>query len=269
VTEVEYELMTIAEILEAKRKAPIAFAPISPIEWHGPHMPVGTDGLHAHHVAVRVAGEVGGVVLPTFFLGTETVRLPGSGAEQLGALGLADDTRVVGMDLPGFPVRSLYLEEGAFAVAVRELVRALAADDFRLVVLVNGHGARNHMRALERIAREETRTGELTVMSLMVWVRPTPPNEDPGHATLEETAVMMAVARDRVHLDRLPPVDAPLRYADYGIVDGRAFDGFPSHDFTVPPEADPRSASVALGEQILDREVKAAVAQIQEEVERW
>ena len=197
------------------------------------------------------------------------MRLPGGEAEQLGALGLADDARVVGMDLPGFPVRSLYFEEGAFAVAVRELVRLLAADDFRLVVLVNGHGARNHMRTLERIAREETRAGELTVMSLMVWVRPPPPHEDPGHATLEETAVMMAVARDHVHLDRLPPADAPLRYADFGIVDGRAFDGFPSDDFSVPPEADPRSASVALGEQILEREVQAAVERITEEVEQW
>jgi len=268
-SKIEYELMTIGEILEAKSRASLVFAPVSPIEWHGPHLPVGTDGLHAHHVAVRVAKEVGGVVLPTLFLGTETVRLPGNDPEQLGALGVDEGARVVGMDLPGFPVKSLYIEESAFGVAVRELVRALAADSFRLIVLVNGHGATNHMRTLERIAREETRRDEVTVMSLMVWVPPPPPNQDPGHASLEETAVMMAISGEHVHLDRLPPPDVPLRYAEHGIVDGPAFDGFPTSDFTVPPHADPRSATSEQGEQILDREVRAAVARVREELERW
>jgi len=45
VTKVEYELMTIGEIVEAKRHAPLVFVPVSPIEWHGPHLPIGTDGL--------------------------------------------------------------------------------------------------------------------------------------------------------------------------------------------------------------------------------
>src|SRR5438876_1353470 len=76
------------------------------------------------------------------------------------------------MDFPGFPVKSLYFEESAFGIAVRDLVRALAADSFRVIVLVNGHGATNHIRTLERIAREEARRDEVTVMSLMVWVPP-------------------------------------------------------------------------------------------------
>ena len=265
---VEYELMTIGEILEAKRHASLAFVPVSPIEWHGPHLPVGTDGLHAHHVAVRAARELGGVVLPTLFVGTETIRLPGNDSEQLGALGLDDDARVVGMDLPGFPVQSLYFEESAFGVAVRELVRALAADSFRLIVLANGHGAVNHMRTLERIAREETRRDQTTVMSLMVWVPPPPPNRDPGHAAREETAVMIAIAGEHVRLDQLPPSGVPLRYAEYGIVDGPAFDGFPTSDFTVPPHADPRSATPEEGKQILEREVQSAVARVRQELSR-
>ena len=240
---VEYELMTPSEILEARRHFAVAFAPVSPLEWHGPHLPVGTDGLHAHRVAVRVAREVGGVVLPTLFVGTETVLQSGPASDQLGVLGLDRDARVVGMDFPGFPVKSLYFEESAFGIAVRELVLALAADSFRLIVLVNGHGATNHMRTLERIAREESRRDEVTVMSLMVWVPPPPPNQDPGHAAREETAVMMAIAGEHVRLDLLPPLGVPLPYRDYGIVDGPAFDGFPTSDFTVPPHADPRSAT--------------------------
>ena len=261
---VEYELLTIEEIVDAKRRAPLVFAPVSPIEWHGPHLPVGTDGLHAHEVAVRVARQVGGVVLPTLFAGTETVLQ----ARQLRVLGLDEDSRVVGMDFPGFPVKSLYFEEGAFAVAVRELVRNLAADAFRLIVLVNGHGATNHMRTLDRIAREESRRDGFTVVSLMVWVPPPPPSVDPGHAAREETAVMLAIAGGRVRLDRLPPAGTPLAYAEHGIVDGPAFDGSPTPDFTVPPEADPRNATAQEGERILEREVEAAVARVREELAR-
>ncbi len=52
---VEYELMRPAEVVAARERCPVAFVPIGPLEWHGPHLPMGTDGLHAHHVAVRVA----------------------------------------------------------------------------------------------------------------------------------------------------------------------------------------------------------------------
>ena len=267
-TKVEYELMTPGEILEARRRASLVFCPVSPIEWHGPHLPVGTDGLHAHHVAVRVAHETGGVVLPTLFAGTETVLQSVPDRDQLGRLGLDADERITGMDFPGFPVKSLYFEESAFGIAVRELVRGLAADDFRVIALVNGHGARNHVQTLDRIAREETHPGERTVVSLTVWVPPAPPLEDPGHAAREESSVMLAIAGEHVRLEELPPAGVPLRYADHGIVDGPAFDGFPTDDFTVRPEADPRAATREEGERILQHEVQSAVARVREELAR-
>jgi creatinine amidohydrolase len=254
---VEYERMTPPEIVAARERRPVAFVPFGPIEWHGPHLPLGTDAIHAGHIARGLAEELGGVVLPTFFLGTETVRLPGNGPEELGVLGLDDDVRVVGMDLPANSVRSLYIEEGAFAVAVREIVRGLTGDGWRLVVLVNGHGAINHIRTLERIAREET-SAEARVISLMAWTPPEPPREGPGHADREEAAVMLAIAPDLVRLDQLPPLETPLRYADHGIVDSAAFDGFPGEDFLLPREADPRLATREEGEELVAQELAAA-----------
>jgi creatinine amidohydrolase len=265
---VEFELMTPGEIAEARARLPLVFVPLGPIEWHGPHLPLGTDALHAGRMARRLAGELGGLVLPTFFMGTETVRLPGTGAEELGALGLGDDVRVVGMDLPANSVKSLYFEEGAFAVTVRELVRGLKNDAWRLIVLVNGHGAVNHLRTLERIAREETLLPETRVLSLMAWTAPKPPSQGPGHADREETAVMLAIAGDLVRLDALPPLETPLRYADYGIVDSAAFDGFPGPDFLLPRDADPRLATREEGEQILAAELQAGLAAVERELER-
>src|SRR5215203_3069938 len=131
-----YELMRPEQVVEAREQASVAYVPIGPLEWHGPHLPFGLDGLHAHAVSVRAAQEAGGVVLPTLFAGTETVRPPGPGPQSLGTLGLPDDARIVGMDFPNHSIDSLYYEEGAFAITVRELVSSLLGAGFRNVLLV-------------------------------------------------------------------------------------------------------------------------------------
>jgi creatinine amidohydrolase len=259
---VEYEMMRPGEIVAARERCPVAFIPIGPLEWHGPHLPLGTDGLHAHHVAVRVARAIGGVVLPTLFAGSETVRLPGPGAQRTAALGFDAGQRIVGMDFPGNPVKSLYFEESAFGITVREIVRGLKADPYRLLVLLNGHGAPNHQRTLERIAVEETVAGQVEVLYRTAWNPWTGPQMGPGHADQWETAVTLAFAEPLVSLGDLPARDQALHYADVGIVDGRAFDGFPTPDYSVPAESDPRAAQRAAGETF----VRDAVATIVEEV---
>jgi creatinine amidohydrolase len=212
VPKVEYELMPPDEIVAAREQCPVAFVPIGPLEWHGPHLPLGTDGLHAHHIAVRVARIIGGVVLPPLFAGTETVRLPGNGPQQLGCLGLQEDERVVGMDFPGNPVQSLYYEEGAFAITVREVIRCITREPFRLIVLLNGHGAVNHVRTLRRLAVEETNAPQVYVEYYPAWTGPKPPFADPGHAEKWETALLLALEEPHVKLSALPPIEQPLRY---------------------------------------------------------
>jgi creatinine amidohydrolase len=258
---VQYELMTPAEIVGARAAAPMAFVPIGPLEWHGPHLPLGLDGLHAHEVAVRAATDVGGVVLPTLFAGTETVRPAGTGPQSVGALGFSSDERIVGMNFPENSVNSIYFEESAFGITVRELVRGLVADGFRVVVLVNGHGAVNHQVTLRRIAVEETDASGARVVYHLVFL-PIPDAEGPGHATRAETAVGMVFAPGRVQLDRLPPHDVALGYRDYGIVDAAAFDGRPAANFAVPADDDPRVATAEQGEAILRDESAALVAAV-------
>lgn len=265
---VEYELMTPGEIVAARAHCPIAFVPIGPLEWHGPHLPVGTDGLHAHHVAVRVARIVGGVVLPPLHVGTETVMLPGNGPQQLGALGFDGHERIVGMDFPGFPVKSLYFDEAAFGITVREVVRGLKADPFRLIVLLNGHGADNHMRTLERIALEETAPPQVHVVYQPAWTTPEPPRLGPAHADKWETSIILALEGRHVALSQLPPRDQPLRYRDYGIVEARAFDGNPAPGFLLSREADPRYAARDDGERLVAEEVRVIVEDVRRRLDQ-
>ena len=77
---------------------------------------------------------------------------------------------------------------------------------------------------------------------------------------------MLAIAGDRVRLDALPARGAPLLYAEHGIVDGVAFDGDPTADYSVRPESDPRGSTREEGEAILAAEVQAAVAAVEREL---
>jgi len=262
---VEFELMRPPQIAEARRRCPVVYVPFGPLEWHGPAMPMGTDAMAAHRVAVEVAKRVGGVVLPAYHLGSETVRVP-DGPQGLRPLGFEGHERVVGMDFPGFPVKSLYIEEGTFAVVVREIVRLLKQDSWRLIVIINGHGAPNHQRALRRVALEENETPRVTVLYESAGGSPAPAGQDPGHAGRGETAFMMVEAPGSVDLSALPPKGTPLRYRDFGIVNGAAFDGHPTPDFMLPAEEDPRLATREEGAARLERNIERLAARMKKHI---
>lgn len=264
---VEYEWMTPDEVVRARAAAPVAYLPIGPLEWHGPHLPLGTDALRSHWVALEAARVTGGVVFPPLFAGSDTVRPSGDGPQGVGALGLDSSERVVGMDLPHNPVKSTYFEEGAFAVTVREYIRAIGQDGFRVIILVNGHGAPNHARALRRLAAEETRLPHLRVELLGAGATEVAPVPRSGHADRRETSHMLAIREEAVKLDKLPPRDVPIRYRDFGIVDADAFDGHPHEGFRVPEFADPRFSTVEEGRKDLEDEVNRVVTRVKQLLE--
>jgi creatinine amidohydrolase len=265
---VRYELMTPGEIVTARERCPVAYLPLGPMEWHGPHLPLGTDALVAHHLALRVAERVGGLVMPALFAGTDALRPRGREAQGLGALGLEGDERVLGMDFPGFPVKSLYFEESVLGITVREFVRKLKAEPYRLIVLVNFHGAGNHRHTLERVALEETDEPRVRVMLPALGNRPRPADMDPGHAEKWETEIVMALEEQHVQIGALPPLDVPLPYAQFGIVEGRAFAGNPPPDCVLSRNADPRYADrqegLALVENIVSFIAQTVTDNLQE-----
>ena len=241
-TKVRYELMTPGEIVAARERCPVVYLPLGPMEWHGPHLPIGTDALVAYHLALRVAASVGGLVMPALFAGTDSLRPPGSEAGGVQALGFTGSERIVGMDFPGFPVKSLYFEESILGITVREFIRRLKAEPYRLIVLVNFHGAGNHKHTLERVALEETEEPRVRVILPALGDRPRLPDMDPGHAEKWETEMVMALEEPNVRLSALPPSDQPLPYAQFGIVEGRTFAGNPPPDYILARHADPRFA---------------------------
>lgn len=256
---VQVALLRPAELIAERERVPVVYQPIGPLEWHGPHLPLGTDPLHAEAVALRAAQQAGGVVMPTLWWGTERERSP----EMLRSIGLDPDSWVVGMDFPANTVPSFYSPEDVFGVVVRARLDLLVRYGYRVIALINGHGATNHRAALDRLAAEYSAAGPARVLHLLAFAPDADGRYTVGHADALETSLILALHPESVSLDALPPLPEPLRNADWAVVDAPTFDGQPNDDHTVAPSADPRLAgSAAWGEDLLRQEVTALVAQV-------
>ena len=256
--EVRFEMLRPGEIQQEKEKCSVAYLPIGPLEWHGPHLPLGVDPLNAQAVAVRLAQKNGGVTLPTLYWGTERERSP----EMLKNIGFNGDEWIVGMDFPANSMKSLYATEDAFAIAVREYLRLLATQDYKLIVIVNGHGATNHIYTLKRLAAEFTETTTSTVYYTMATFFDSSIQDLLGHATKTETSIMAHIHPESVDTSTLPPEGEKMRNIDYGIVDSEAFNGRANEDFTVIH--DPRDFDAQTGCKLIEYSVEVISTKIQE-----
>lgn len=254
---VQVERMRPEEFLAAKKECSVAYLPMGPVEWHGPHMPFGTDPLNAQAIALGAAERLGGVVFPTLFCGTERARTP----EQVKWMGFEDEHQyVVGMDVPKNTVRSCYFPEEVFGVILREYLLQILAMDFDVVVMVNGHGADGQVVACQRLARELSATTSTKVLYCFGFDMAGGEKLPRGHANISETSMQMYVSPDCVRLDALPPRDVTLKTCDWGIADSELFQGGrPDHDV----QNDPRDATAELGKEYIERSIAYVIASVQ------
>lgn len=258
--EVRLQWLRPDEINAERARCPVVYLPIGPLEWHGPHLPLGTDPLQAEHTALALAEKIGGVVHPALYIGTERER----SSELLQDIGFSGNEWIVGMDFPANNERSYYYSEDAFAVMVRYTLEQLTVHGYRLIVLVNGHGATNQIQQLQRLATEFTQRGPAQVLYTFDLDAQT--DDDAGHATITETAAIMALSPSRVKLDALPPINQPLSNTEFAIVDAPTFSGYPAPEHTVRPGADPRRATPELGQRHFDLTVERIVPVILEQL---
>jgi creatinine amidohydrolase len=127
------------------RERTVIILTVSPLEEHGPHLPVGVDAFTARHFAERLAeGLVGRrpgwtvVLAPTLHLGTFTFDTVGT---------VRVRQRVV---------RDVVVDYGD----------SLARAGFRYILVANGHGGPGHLVALEEAAAIVSRRRGVTMASL-------------------------------------------------------------------------------------------------------
>jgi len=254
------QYMTPRQAVARRQQCSALLIPVAPVEWHGPHLPLGTDPLIASHVAARAALLLGATVYPTLYVGTERERPP----EMLRAIGLPDDSYVEGMDFPANSYRSFYFREEVFALLLRDVIGQALAHQYRVVYVVNGHGAANQLAVVKRLCAEFDRPQGPRV----TWGYAFPEELLAGsiaHAAAEETSIMLHLEPDLVEMGELPAPDRPLRSADFAIVDGPTFDCRPTPDLTVRKEVDPRTNSdAALGRRYVDATARETAERIRQ-----
>ena len=136
-----YAELTPQEFRDRLNARPVAYLPVGTLEWHGEHLPFGTDALIGHGLLSDIARKAGGIVLPMVFMGPD------------GPVGEAGGVPLYGMDgwtgeqdwgkkirEPGRLEGSAYWQpDDHFMLQINDIFAQLARAGFKAVV-VEGHG---------------------------------------------------------------------------------------------------------------------------------
>ena len=255
--ETRYEWLRPAELRQRQEEYPLIFFPVAPLEYHGPHMPLGVDAINASRVAHEVCARMRmGVVRPILTIGTERERDP----EMVQWLGFQPEDYIVGMDFPTRQWNSHYHPEEVFATMLAAELKILVNQGYRYVLIVNGHGAYNHNQVIKQLCVRLTNTTDSKVDYHMTLPQEVLDNGWAGHADIVETSLMMYYDIDCVDLDTLPPKDKPMKYQQFSIVDGVGFT--PNYDPEHIVRNDPRSADFENGLCIFEKTVDEVIKHV-------
>lgn len=193
------------EIKAVIRELPVAILPLGAVEEHGPHLPVGTDNFVIDSIAERVAEKTGCLLLPVLCYGQvwSLARFPGS----------------------------LTLREETLRLVLIDLAEALYGQGIRGMAVLSGHlGNATAMRDAARTLHDlhaDLSVQTITYPGLVELARGVVTSRQwyPGyiHAEEIETSLMLALAPDRVRMERavadyppLPPDFAvsPVRWSE-------------------------------------------------------
>jgi len=132
-----WEMLTKRRFDELDRQRCVVLVTCSPLEVHGPHLPLGADALEGEGLAERMLGRLPErhrdrvfLKLPFIYAATDVVPHPGS----------------------------LFFRPSTTIAVLEDLGRSLAAQGFRDVLVSNFHGSPRHFLAIEtaceRVSRE-------------------------------------------------------------------------------------------------------------------
>ena len=188
---IDVKRLTGVSVESVIASADFAVLPIGSVEWHGPHLPLGTDTLLAEGFAVALAaGDWNAVLYPTIAF----TASPGQTRSYPGTVGIRPETMVE---------------------YFTQVLEAILASGFSRVLILNAHDA--NMSTM-RTAMEWV-SGRTTASLLLAnWFQLVPPEETTellgseqprGHGGSFETAGVFAFAPDSVDLAAV--TDVPPR----------------------------------------------------------
>jgi len=226
-TKVRFDELLPYEFRKRLAQRPIAYLPLGTLEWHGEHLPLGSDAIQSEGLMVECARRLGGIVMPPIHLGPDRAR-PADDGSLLVGMDYAESTT---------PPRQLdgscyWVPAGFHVLMVDAILTQLMRAGFR-AVFADGHGP-SRWSWVENIAEREARFGlklfGVTKKIAGQW------KSQVDHAARNETSLMMHLRPKLVDLSQLPPLRATWPQGVGG--------------------EDPRDATAAHGKECLDSSVE-------------
>ena len=196
-----YEKLLPHELLGRVASCPVAYLPLGTLEWHGPHMPLGADGLQARALFERLAEKIGGVIFPMLFLGPDMVTLE-NGKELYGMDVCGDNfTGAMHYENQQLPGSCYWLEETLYESLLKAICKQLSRTGFRILV-AHGHGP--SVLHFQKIYEEMEKTYSLICMDAFNPEENYYLGMQVDHGGANETSIMLAADAQLVEMDRLP-----------------------------------------------------------------
>lgn len=195
-----YAELTPQEFRERIAAAPIAYLPLGTLEWHGEHLPLGSDGLQSQGFFCRLAEEVGGVLLPMLFLGPD--RTEEVDGRTLYGMDLCKNDQEQKYETQQLAGSAYWVSNETFETILESILKQLARAGFKIVV-GHGHGPSTHFF---RSHAEEWKE-KFDLVCMVCWGSDVD-REGLGiqvdHAAMNETSLVMALRPELVQMERLP-----------------------------------------------------------------
>lgn len=178
-----YEEMLPHELEAVLEDTPVAYVPLGTLEYHGPHLAVGNDGLKAEGICRLACQETGGVLVPTLYWG-------------------------IGGGHKAYPA-SIIVRDEVIAELLHDILQGLARVGFRVIVLLTGH----YPEAQVTLVHQAAQHLQALYPEVRIWALPEyrayPDERRADHAAQWETSILMHLRPDLVDMDRLQDAAAP------------------------------------------------------------
>lgn len=172
---VQMQYLRPSQFENAARAVPIVYIPLGLIEWHGQHLPLGTDALKAHAILVKCAEKHGGLVYPPLYFPSSTYAEGMFQEEDL-------EHKV--------PILS-------------DLFLSLKRTGFRVIMAVSGHNTNEQIELVERALELVKTDGTLAGMGLWEVTLVNSNQVGTDHAAKWETSDMLFFYPELVSLSAL------------------------------------------------------------------
>lgn len=172
----KYEELSALQFAQALQEISLVYVPVGSLEFHGPHLPLGMDTIHAYEFCMQVARNTGGIVLPPSYWGA------------------------VGHDAwKG----SLLISEETFRALMHDVFRLLAEQGVKLIIATTGHHPSHQGKTIAEIAQESMSKNPSTRILALDPYGTNPNDVKADHAGKKETSLMLAIRPELVHMNEL------------------------------------------------------------------